>query len=83
MVIVTLVAFIFLVPVVPFSTTVYTGLPGPRPSPLPCSNPNNRSGDQAVNDVLVYQGYESISRYVVGSGPDSVGVVIYSKCTIQ
>jgi len=82
--IVTLIAFAFLIPIVPFTTTVYTGLAATAPLPsLPCSNPNNRSGSSAVNPTIVYQGYESISRYLVGSGLGSVGVVIYSKCTIQ
>jgi len=78
--IVTLFAFAFLVPIVPFTTTVYTGLAASEPLPsFPCFNPYNHP---VVDPAIVYQGYESITHYLTGT-LSGLGVVIYSKCTIQ
>ena len=86
LVIVTLIAFFFLVPIVPFTTAVCTGCDGyaPVPSP-PCSNPYNYA---VSNANLVFQGYESISHYLTELGQPSseatlgLGTIIYTKCTI-
>lgn len=88
LVIVMIIAFAFLIPIVPFSVTVDTGLNGMGPLPsLPCSNPNNRSGSSAVNPTTVYQGYESISHYLTNGGGygelSGVDIIIYTKCTIR
>lgn len=77
-VVVVIALFMFLVPIVPFSKTVYTGLSGGVEESLPslrCSLPSNLT--YVVTPTIVYQGYESIAHYLTGHG-----IMVYSKCTI-
>jgi hypothetical protein len=67
-------AFLTLAPVVPFSMTVYTGLQAEPPLLLRCVNaPNYLVG----NATIVYQGYESVTDYLVG-----VGTMVDTGCTL-
>lgn len=69
------VSFLFLAPVVPFSKTFYTGLPGNVPPSSPrCSYLSVSS----VNPAIDYKGYESVSYYIGGAG-----VMFYTECTIR
>lgn len=70
--IVAALAVLFFAPLVPFSQTVGTGTNYPIDT-LPrmnCNVPNS-----AVNPTLIYQGYESLSAYLVHSG-----VILYTQC---
>jgi len=71
--IVTLVAFAFLIPIVPFSTSVYTGLSATQPLPSISCSPSNST---IINPTLTYQGYESATHYLIG-----LGVVVYTQCS--
>jgi hypothetical protein len=65
------VAILFLAPIVPISMTYAGGLPHTQPPPqMSCSVPTN-----AIDATLVYNGYESITRYFTG-----VGILVYTVC---
>jgi len=72
---VAVVAFLFLAPVVPFSKTFYTGLPGNVP---PSSPQCPYLSVSSVNPTLDYKGYESVSYYFGGAG-----VMFYTECTLK
>jgi hypothetical protein len=68
-------AVLTLAPVVPFSRTVYTGIQEEPPLLLRCANAPNYP---VSNATIVYQGYESVTDYLVG-----VGITVDTGCTLK
>jgi hypothetical protein len=67
------VPILILVPAIPFTMTVYTGLLRTQPlPPISCSVPNN-----VIDPTLLYHGYESVTRFFTG-----IGTLVYTGCNM-